>query len=457
MNHPLLNHENLELALQAVGNPVSLLRGSPIGTYVFPVVAPEYTSWMREQRAWKTSVALLNLSYHMTHLYLKGPDVLKFLKRVGCNKWGTFPKNRGKQIVLAGHDGYLITDNICFHTSDDVYRISGSPVGIDWIEFNARTAGFNMEIDRDDNLFARTGDPRLYSYQIQGPHALDLMRDVCDGPFPEIPFFEIGEFKIKGKPVRALRHGMAGVPGFELFGPWSESPLILNVLESAGEKYDLHKVGGLAYPTTCLESGWLGMPCPAIYHSPEMKPYREWLTPRNLPAIGSLGGSFDSENIVDYYMDPVEVGYGRFLDLEGDCIGRDALVEKFKHQKRKKVTLVLNRDDVMQAMRSSLEGGDNAAKFMSLPLAMYSTWQMDEVTKNGRHAGLSAYVGFSANANEMLSIAVVDVDQSAVGTNVVLRWGEANTRRLTVEKNKIVEIRAKVAPIPYFEKTIKVD
>jgi len=457
MKHHMSQYRNLEQALQAYGNPVSLLRSSPIGTYVFPVVAPEYSNWISEQRAWMNSVALLNLSYHMTHLYLKGPDALKFLKRVGCNKWGTFPKGRGKQIVLAGHDGFIITDNICFHTSDDTYRITGSPVGIDWIEFNATTSGFSIEVDRDDNLFARKGEPRLYVYQIQGPRALDLMQEVCDGELPDIPFFHIGEFTIKGKSVRALRHGMAGVPGFELFGPWSDSPVILEALETTGEKYQLHKVGGLAYPTSCLESGWLAMPCPAIYHSKEMQPYREWLTPMHLPAIGSLGGSYDSKNIVDYYMDPIEVGYGKFLDLDGDCLGRDALTERIKHPRRKKVTLVLNREDVVHAIGLSMQGGPDAAKSISMPLAMYSTWQMDEVTKSGRHAGLSAYVGFSANANEMLSIAVVDIEKSEVGTDLTLRWGEANPNRVSVERNKIVEIRAKVAPVPYFEKTIKKD
>jgi glycine cleavage system aminomethyltransferase T len=199
------------------------------------------------------------------------------------------------------------------------------------------------------------------------------------------------------------------------------------------------------------------LPCPAIYHSREMKSYREWMTPMHLEVMGSLGGSLESENIVDYYMDPVEVGYGQFIDFSKDFIGRDALAEKIKAPKRKKVTLVWNEDDVAHVMRESLFPKKAAAKFMNLPLAVYSTFQYDEVLRNGRRAGISQYVGYSANAKSMLSLSIVDIDCSEPGTDVVVRWGEPNTRRSTVESNVVYEIRAKVAPAPFYQKLIKKD
>ena len=55
-------YKNLEEALQAVGNPVKLLRDSQIGPYAFPVVRSEFTNWRDEQRAWRESCALLDLS-----------------------------------------------------------------------------------------------------------------------------------------------------------------------------------------------------------------------------------------------------------------------------------------------------------------------------------------------------------------------------------------------------------
>ena len=45
--------KSLEDVLQSAGNPVKMLRNSRIGAYVYPVVAPEFSNWRDEQRAWR--------------------------------------------------------------------------------------------------------------------------------------------------------------------------------------------------------------------------------------------------------------------------------------------------------------------------------------------------------------------------------------------------------------------
>ena len=75
-----MNEQNLETLLQKT-SPVKLLRNSAIGPYVYPVVASEYTNWRDEQRAWQKSCVLFNQSYHMTDMYVEGPDALKLLSR----------------------------------------------------------------------------------------------------------------------------------------------------------------------------------------------------------------------------------------------------------------------------------------------------------------------------------------------------------------------------------------
>jgi vanillate/3-O-methylgallate O-demethylase len=157
-------------------------------------------------------------------------------------------------------------------------------------------------------------EPQNYVFQIQGPNAQQLMMDVTGQSLPKIGFFHLGEFLIEGCRVRGLRHGMAGQPGYEIFGPWRDHMSVLTALEKAGRNHGLRKIGGLAYPTTSIESAWMSLPLPAIYHSEELKPYREWLTLRSLEAIGSLGGSFVSEKLTDYYIDPIEIGYGHLVD-----------------------------------------------------------------------------------------------------------------------------------------------
>ena len=88
-----MNEHSLEALLQKTG-PVKLLRNSAIGPYVYPVVPSEYTNWRDEQCAWQKTCILFNQSYHMTDMYLEGPDALKLLSGLGVNTFKNFGSNK---------------------------------------------------------------------------------------------------------------------------------------------------------------------------------------------------------------------------------------------------------------------------------------------------------------------------------------------------------------------------
>jgi glycine cleavage system aminomethyltransferase T len=94
-----MTDQNLEQALQTIGSPVELLRNSQTGPYAFPVVRAEFTNWRDEQRAWRETCALLDLSHHMTDLHIEGPDALKLLTDLGVNSFKNFNVNQAKQFV----------------------------------------------------------------------------------------------------------------------------------------------------------------------------------------------------------------------------------------------------------------------------------------------------------------------------------------------------------------------
>ena len=61
-----------------------------------------------------------------------------------------------------------------------------------------------------------------------------MIEQLTGAPLPDVAFFGMTDFTIAGHDVRALRHGMAGQPGFELFGPWHEGEDVLAALLAAG-------------------------------------------------------------------------------------------------------------------------------------------------------------------------------------------------------------------------------
>lgn len=447
---------SLETLIGQAGGAVSMLRGSSIGPYVFPGIPPEFTNWQEEVRAWRDSVALLELSYHMAELHLRGPDALELLKRVAINKFDPFKVLRGKQVVCANPDGYMIGDAILFREEEEFFRVVGAPFAADWIEYNASISGLRVEATRNVSWSVVQAPRDVFRVQVQGPNALPLMREVTGGTLPEIAFFGIGEFQIAGVAVRALRHGMAGEPGFEIYGPWDKQQKVREALEKAGEAYDMRKVGALAYSTTGTQSGWMPMPLPAIYDGAAMKPYREWLDQYFLESVASLGGSFESGKISDYYVDPVEVGYGMLADPSRDYIGRDALLERVRDPRRKKVTFVWDRDDAMACLRSGLfDPPSTRAKSVGVPNPMYATFQYDAVMKGGNLVGLSQWCCHTPNGATFISLGTVDVALAEPGTELTLLWGEPGSSRRTVEPHVLREIKVKVAPAPYFEKVIK--
>jgi vanillate/3-O-methylgallate O-demethylase len=449
-----MSSQSLEALLQTAGNPANMLRNSQIGAYVYPVVAPEFTNWRDEQRAWRDTCVLFDQSHHMVEQSVEGPDALKMLSHLAINSFASFPVNKAKQFVPCNYDGYVIGDGILFHLEPNKLLFVGRAPSASWIQFHAETGGYNLKSVKDDRSPSRPGGKPVvrnhYRYQIQGPNAQQVIEKLNGGPFQEIKFFSMGVINIAGRKVRALRHGMAGAPGLEVWGPYAEGEEIRAAILAAGKDFGMVQVGNRAYATNTLESGWIPSPLPAVYTGEKMKSYRQWLPAASYEGTGSIGGSFYSNNIEDYYMTPYELGYGPFVKFDHDFIGREALEKIANKPQRKKVTLAWNADDVTKAFRSMLEPGAENYKYIDLPLSNYTSASYDKLLNGGKTVGVSMFAGYSYNEKSMLSLAVVDPD-IAIGNEVTLVWGEegGGSKKTTVERHKQIEIRAIVSPVPY--------
>ena len=445
-----MSQKSLADVLQTVASPVELLRNSQIGPYAFPVVRHEFTNWRDEQRAWRETCALFDQSHHMTDLYVKGPDALKLFNALGVNSFKNFKVGQAKQFVACNHDGYVIGDAILFYLDENSFNLVGRPPAANWVQFNLETGGYKATAERDERSAVNQGKRKAFRYQVQGPNALKVMEKVTGKPAPDIRFFNMDVLKVAGHDVRALRHGMVGQPGWELFGPWEDGDAVRDAIVEAGQEFGIRQVGARTYPTSCLESGWIPSPLPAIYVSDEMKAYRQWLTARSYEAMASLGGSFYSNDITDYYLTPYDLGYGPFVKFDHEFVGRAALEKMVDNQKRQKVTLVWNGDDIASDVSSLFRGGE-IEKYIDLPLANYSTLPYDKVLKSGKIVGVSTYTGYTYNERAMISLAVIDKELSEPGTEVILVWGEegGGSSKPTVERHRQKEIRATVAPAPF--------
>ena len=211
---------------------------------------------------------------------------------------------------------------------------------------------------------------------------------------------------IAGKTVRALRHGMVGQPGWELFGPWDDREAVHEALVAAGEEFGLRRVGGRAYSSNTLESGWIPSPLPAVYSGESLQV---------VPRVAARRRATRARRRSAAASTPTE-HRGLLLHALGSRLRPSRQVRPRLHRPRgaramvdddhrQKVTLALDDDDVTRTIGTMLEKRGRA-KFIDWPSAVYSMHPFDKVTVDGETVGVSTWIGYSANEGKMLTLAV---------------------------------------------------
>jgi vanillate/3-O-methylgallate O-demethylase len=455
-----MSGESAKKSLQDVmdengGDVVGLLRGSQMPSYHFPVVPPEFTNFRREAKAWHKTAVLYDQTHHMFNLWLTGPGALQLLSDTGVNSVAKFPVNSAKQFVPTGPSGGVIGDGILFRLAEQEFVFVGRVPICNWLTYHAQQGGYDVEVRLDERSSAHTFGKAVrrdvWRFQIQGPRAWDVIEKLNGGPMEQVRFFRLGHMDVAGERVRTLRHGMAGAPGLELWGPYESYDKIREAILEAGQEFGLEPVGARAYGISALESGWIPSALPAIYSGEELRPYREWVSGTGYEAQNALAGSFVSDRIEDYYLNPWELGYGGHVKFDHDFIGRAALEALDPATQRRKVTLAWNRDDVAKLLVSAIDPDGPQYQFFDLPLANYGSSSFDAVRDaDGRDVGLSLYTGFSPQSQQAISLATVGPDVPH-GAEVQVIWGEpgGGTRKVTVEPHEQMAVRAVVSPAPY--------
>jgi glycine cleavage system aminomethyltransferase T len=199
---------------------------------------------------------------------------------------------------------------------------------------------------------------------------------------------------------------------------------VLDALLDAGERFGLRQGGSISYVSTIYESGWIPAPMPAIYSDERLAGYRSWLPVAGLEGFASIGGSFASDDIEDYYSTPWDLGYGRNIKFDHDFIGREALERRASQPHRRKVWLRWNEADAARVFADNLYR-EPAARPMRLDLPITS---------------------FTVNIDCLCSLAMIDEAEAIDGAEVSLLWGQdPESPKPNLEPHVQTEIRATIS------------
>ncbi|MFB6078019.1 MAG: aminomethyl transferase family protein [Halarchaeum sp.] len=436
--------------IQASGDPVARLREQGEDyTANFPVVPNEITNWIDEQRAITESVALANLSHHMASLRVSGPDARELLEGLSVNDFDDFPVGRAKQVVMCNHAGYILGDGPLLRLDDNEYYGPGV-LSANWVQFHAETGDYDVDVDIEARTSALDGDPDKFVFQVQGPNAKPVLEQVTDADLADVGFYRFEEIELGGKPAIALGHGMSTEFGFEFIGDFEHADAVRDAIVDAGEEYGLRRLGSKAYHTLSVRLGWLPPGVPPLYDDPEMAAYRDWLDADSREGTYSIDGSFDSDDVSDYYMSPVELGYRKLIDFDHDFVGKEALRAQMDDPERTLVSLTWDRDDVVDVYASLFEPGETK-KFMGLPRIGWARANYDEVLDGDERVGVSHSRAYQHDARTVVSLCRIDEAYAEPGTEVTVVWGETDSPNPKAEQHVQTEIDATVGPVPFVE------
>ncbi|WP_219894259.1 aminomethyl transferase family protein [Aquisediminimonas profunda] len=458
-----MTHASLQSVLDLADTPLSYLRSSKATRrdnriwqpkLIMPQVPYEFTDWEHEQRAWRESVALFDQSHHMQAVIISGPDAKKFLSHMACNNLANANPGRAFQIVCVAPDGRLVGDGILLQLEENTFAATG-PFILNWLAYHAQVLDFEVtsHIDGRSPVYANGFDHSRPEcrYQLQGPRAWALLEKLNGGVIADVPFFHLTEISVAGHRMKALRHGMAGTPGLEIWGDWNAREVIRDAILKVGEEFGIAEVGAAAYITSAVESGWVQGVLPAIYTAEHLRAYREWMPADDLEGLIRITGSQKRDRLEDYYRTPFDLGYGRLVHFDHEFVGRDALRERASGPKLQKVTLAWDPDDTANLFREMLTPGGRNVKFLHLPtMSDKIDLQYFELTAQGRSIGTAHSTAYLATERTMLTLSLVD-EAVQIGNEVLLHWGEAGGgfSGHQSETTDTIPIRTTVSPAPY--------
>lgn len=408
------------------------LRKTPEGYFTTRWGLPEYTDWLDESMSWKNTCSLGDWSFLWERRF-KGPDALKLFSDTSVNSFQKFDILQSKHVTHTNKNGKVIAEGILTRLSEDEYMLFGR--GTFWVEYVRANGNYDVQSEVED----------WFNFQVAGPNALALLEKVARTSLREVKFMHSVEIEIAGCGMLALRQGMSGEIGFELQGPRDQATAVYDAIVAAGPEFGLRKLGGRAVFINHLEACFptiITDYMPAIFDE-DMSDYRAAFQAA-MPGFAStfnVAGSFQSDNIQDWYRSPVELGWARNIKFDHDFIGREALEKEVAEPRRVMRTLVWNGDDVADIYASLLRKDEVPYQFMEMPRDQRGFMYADRVLRDGKDVGVATSRGYSYYFREMLSLCVIDVGAAEIGSEVVVIWGEPGGRQK--------EIRATVAPAPY--------
>ncbi|MEH6835371.1 MULTISPECIES: GcvT family protein [Falsihalocynthiibacter] len=250
---------------------------------------------VKEAKAMREGVGMIDASAFTKHV-VKGAGATAFLDWFTCNKLPRVGRIN-LTYALTSH-GTVRTEYTIVREAEDIYHLISAGAWTSYDSDYLRKAVEDKEAEfgriEVQNTTTQTG-----VFALAGPRSRDLLKKLVNDADPEaffmnknFPWLSAKPIELKMCPVMAIRVAYTGELGWELHHPVEMQNYLYDLLMAAGEEFGLKLVGARA-------QNWLR----------QEKSYRAFGTELGRDAT------------------PQEAGLDRFIDLEKDFYGKDAMLK----------------------------------------------------------------------------------------------------------------------------------
>lgn len=317
-----------------------------------------------EAKAIRNAAGIIDASAFTKHV-VRGPGATAFLDRFTCNR---LPKVGRINLTYALTEaGTTRTEYTIVRLAEDEYYLISAGA---WTAYDADFLRKAVE----DFTAAGGGGIEIHDvtnqwgvYALAGPNSRALMKELVRDADPDtvlgnkrFPWLSMRDIELGMCPVRAIRVAYTGELGWELHFPVEFGRYLWDLLLAAGPKHGLRPVGARA-------QNWLR----------QEKSYRAFGTELGRDAT------------------PLEGGLDRFVDLEKDFTGKQAMLDK--GIRAKCVTLLI-------------DGPEDS-----------DPWGREAILRNGAKVGRLTSGGWSVAFGKQIGMGYVSPELAGVGTNLKVR------------------------------------
>jgi len=242
----------------------------------------QYGSILEEHAAVREAAGIFDVS-HMGQLGFDGPAAIATAEKLLCRKISNLRAGRVRYALLCNEQGGVVDDVTAYRLAEDALFLCVNAANIEkdlaWIRRHAPPEAGVRDTSAETGLIA-----------LQGPASLDILTRIGPSEIGALRRFAFDRFDVARCEVLISRTGYTGADGFEIYCGAGDAERLFEALITEGKPLGARPVGLGARDTLRLEA-----------------------------ALPLYGHELDDDT------SPLEAGLARFVDVEEDFIGAEAI------------------------------------------------------------------------------------------------------------------------------------